>query len=117
MDGIVEPPRYGTGCADRIARLISAFGNPKAPAAKLKHLGHERHPINSASFVEGSKNFLFGTNFDQVAYAEVQWPEVSIAILHYLTWSNAGAVFRQPGPVSDPSSSFVCCPFFFGSTG
>jgi hypothetical protein len=59
MDGII----YAAALEIRIAGFVRAFVDLKTLATELKHLRHERHPLELTILIERPKDLLFAQDF------------------------------------------------------
>jgi hypothetical protein len=50
---------------------VRDFVNLKTPAAKLKHLRHERHSVKLTVLIESPQNLFFATDFYPLADGQV----------------------------------------------
>ena len=65
VDGVPHSPAPGR--RDRVADLLDALRDREPAAHVLKHLGHERHLVECAVFVEGRQDLARRPKFDDVA--------------------------------------------------
>ena len=65
VNGVLHPAERGP--VDRVARLVGAPVDAKAPAAEPQHLRHEGQRVERAALVERAEDLLRRADLDHVA--------------------------------------------------
>jgi len=72
-----------TGLIDRVARLVGALVYADLLSAILEHLRHERKSIQPAFFIQSGKDFLFGSDFNNLTCPKIQRKPILTGRRHY----------------------------------
>jgi hypothetical protein len=68
MNSVCEPS--AAGAINRVAGLVRALVDLKALTAVLKHLRHERQPLQAAILVKRAEDLLFASNLHPITRSE-----------------------------------------------